>query len=641
VASTLDIVDPQTGTQVLWSFNDQNGTAAWAAEYGGVKTAFGVGGGFALNTPDVETVMFDRSTRDGSLALRKRARVSTSSVRVRLYGASTVDYLIVAAGRLQQLMENGGVMKWTPNNATSARYIDYLPSQAPALLVGADFELNYLTNYLDTPEGVLITFQRQPYLRGGELDSTVNVLENATLLMDTNQDGVPGGWTSAAGTHTIVATDDAYQNSHTAAANLITQNYTTTTNTSYTVSADVRRISGSGAGGIRVSSVGGTGSADSPNVTSAAWTRVSATVTTSGATTAIQVALRQASASGTTVLQFRNVQLEAGSAASAFRVGVFAGSINPLTAGKGRTFPVYVNGTARTPARIQVQPSALSVFKPIHYGTTARGPVPGSGSFSSWLNAAAGGTFQLSTWVVGSDTAAISDTALSGGNGLQTTFAGTAAMALRARFTIADAGILNALRGRSWRVLVRARPTTTGTFQVQFDHKWGSDLGSTSIGSRMAPVSWTWSNNTTVAAEVDLGVVRFPDTPAINAGIGIEAGRVSGTGFINWDFVQFIPADRYSAVSRSVLATSNTDWFETDADAGLVRTVVGGTNSALGVSTTRSVVDVVGPVPIVLEPGLNLLTVIPTVGPSTGSHGVDTITDTFTVRTFYSPRWHM
>lgn len=356
MATTLQIVDTDQ-TTVLFDFNDVTG--ANNANAGSVQTQFGVGGAFALNAPEPEQSIFSPTSSPGGRVVFSRDPLVRSSWRTRIR-ATSYDNLAAGIGELGRLLAQGGILKYVPNGSANTYYIDFEPSPVPVLFSGTELEINQATVLFDTPQGVTISVLRQPYLRGAELDPALNLLTNATLLIDSGGNGTPDGWTHDNGTDSIQATTEAFRNSHTAAADLIHQDYAVGGNGTYTVSGYARRVSGSGTGAIRVASVGGTGSTDSASISSSTFQRFTATVTTTGATTAIRVSLRQGAASGTTVLEFKNVQLEAGSSASTFRCSAQTIANDPTTANGGRYLPVWIDGDAPTPVKFKAQLGASS-----------------------------------------------------------------------------------------------------------------------------------------------------------------------------------------------------------------------------------------------------------------------------------------
>jgi hypothetical protein len=355
VATVLQFVDSTDLTTIRFDLNDSTG----ANNPNGTSTYFGLGGAFALMAPEPEQTIFSPTSSPGGRVVFSRDPLVRSSWRTR-FKNTTYDSLVADIGELAQLLAQGGVLKYQANGSSNVRYIDFEPSPAPVLFNGTEMELFQATALFDTPQGVTLSILRQPYLRGAELDPALNLLTNATLLIDSGGNGTPDGWTHDAGTDSIVAAQEAYQSSHTAAVDLIHQDFSVGANGTYTVSGYARLVSGSGTGAIRVASVGGSGSSDSASITSSTWQRFTATVTTTGATTAIRVSLRQATASGTTVLQFRNVQLQTGSTASTFRCSAQTIANDPTTASGGRLLPIWIDGDALVPVKFKAQLGASS-----------------------------------------------------------------------------------------------------------------------------------------------------------------------------------------------------------------------------------------------------------------------------------------
>jgi hypothetical protein len=471
---------------------------------------------------------------------------------------------------------------------------------------------------------VLLAFERQPWIRGTELDPTLNKLTNSTLLGDSNANGVPDLWTSVAGTSLIITGDECYQNSHTAVSDLITQDFTTGNNT-FTLSGYARRISGAGTGVLRIASVGGSGSDDSDPISSAVWQRFTATVTTTGATTAVKASLRQGVASGTTVLQFRNVQLEAGSVATPYRVGVETLNNDPAAAGLGRVVPVYNPGSMPARPRVLV----LATMEHLQWGVRSRGPAAGNRSLIGYLN---GGKFsQVEGWTLGTDTTATTDanaSPQSGNTHAVTTFA-TSTHILRASTSITGAA-LEGLKGGTWRVMLRAATSViSSTFSLQLKWKWGTESDETTATEESQV---TFAPTTTDYWEATLGTVSFPDVTPDGLELFLFAGRSAGTGSLRSDLVSFVPAESLGQESYGV-SVADTYWTELDGNAESSRVLNAGF-ALTRQSTSLQPITIRGSFPE-LRPGLNMLHIA---GVPDSAYG---ITAAPLVRVYITPRYHL
>jgi hypothetical protein len=288
----------------------------------GATTPFGIqtevaGDGFDEGTVDTGLETFEADL-PGGLRVFDRDGLSLIEWEQEL-AAPTMDVLEQGLNEMIRLLRDPPGPLLLQKVGGTALYADVLGARtlAPALRgqERALFLVNTQLFVLDYP----ITLVRQPGFRTVLLAAAVNQLTNPTLLIDTDLNGTPDGWTAGSGTGSIVAAEDAYQNSHTAAANLLTQTIGGKMGT-HTFSAWARRVSGTGTGRIQLDNGAGGDLQSSADITSAAWQRYTVS-RTNGAPGDMRAILRQQAAGGTTVLQFARAQLEAGAAATPFRVG--------------------------------------------------------------------------------------------------------------------------------------------------------------------------------------------------------------------------------------------------------------------------------------------------------------------------------
>ncbi len=189
MASVLQIVDPSDTSQIWFDLYDEDGSNN--AAYGSVQT-------YLLHDPNWGAARLDaqrfESDADGGQTPFSRYGLVDCSLNVR-FRATSYDNLAAGVNRLSFLLSQGCTLKWVPNGSSVTKYVDIEPSQTPALVDGRELSLYQLTSLFDLPEGVTLSLTRQPFFYQAELDPTVNVLENPTLLVDQDGDGFPDSWT--------------------------------------------------------------------------------------------------------------------------------------------------------------------------------------------------------------------------------------------------------------------------------------------------------------------------------------------------------------------------------------------------------------------------------------------------------------
>jgi hypothetical protein len=390
----LQIVDEDNETDVLWDFNDPTG----AANPNGLKTMFGLDGQFELLAPETELLYFDSETRDGGSMVYRRRKLTPSTCRMRTYGTADLPTKLKAIGRLQELMERGGVLRWQPNAITPARFIDFEPSKAPAVFDGHTLELQRVINALDTTWGMTILFMRQPLLRIASLSPATNPLANPTMLVDRDGSGRPDGYTYDATTNVTGELIDALLEAYTFSLNSTTlrelRNNTEPTaanGQTWTISADVM-TEGSAqiALSIEYLNSGGTMQTESNGTLAAypSWTRISLTFTATNATTArVRGQFRfQNSASGTHEYHVRNLQLEQAAVAGTFVVGEQTISNDPSVVGQGCLVPIYIDGDAPAPAEIEITMGSGAQTNAVRYASRWNTGVVGHRLLADYAN---------------------------------------------------------------------------------------------------------------------------------------------------------------------------------------------------------------------------------------------------------------
>jgi hypothetical protein len=193
--------------------------------------------------------------------------------------------------------------------------------------------------------------------------------------------------------------------------------------------------------------------------------------------------------------------------------------------------------------------------------------------------------------------------------------------------------LLDALRGRAFDIWVRLG-STSSTSKFTVEAKWG--FGPAPYG----PGQQTFDTNVlgTGYHLVRLARMFVPDSGTLaSLKITLSAGRTSGTGSLDWDFVQFVPVGK-SAIVRGELdgPTATTPLGQnrsllTDPELGEVRVL--DANGAVG-----NVGETKGLVPIWLEPGLHVLTFAVRTDDNDGRR--DDIGRDMEVTASYAPRYY-
>ena len=148
----LDVVDPLTGSTVLFSLNDQAG----AVNPNGFKTKLGAVR-FGTNT-QIDTA--ESEGTPGGTVTRYHDAIWTSSAFLH-YEATSPDIAAASLGVLARWLGEGGLMIWQREASSEERYIDFLPSPRFAQLVG-----EHLADLARGPDGITVEFLMQPGVRG-------------------------------------------------------------------------------------------------------------------------------------------------------------------------------------------------------------------------------------------------------------------------------------------------------------------------------------------------------------------------------------------------------------------------------------------------------------------------------------------
>jgi hypothetical protein len=314
-------------TTTAFDFHDPTG----ATTPSGVITEV-EGDGFDEGTVDTGIEMFEADL-PGGVRVFDRDGLSLIGWNEFL-SAPTMAALEVGVNEMLRLLRDPPGPLLLQKDGGTALYADILgaPTLAPMLRgqTRGLFLVNTQKYVIDYP----VELVRQPGFRlqtltAGASGTYLNYLDNPTLLIDADLNGQPDGWTAGSGTHSIVAAQEAYQNSHTAVADLLSQTYASgISGGTYIFSAWVRRLSGSGQAILRVDNGSGAGVVDSSAITSSTWQRYSVQKTLS-ANEPVRVIFRQSFASGTSVFEFSRAQLQLNTPLAPFRANERTVRIDP------------------------------------------------------------------------------------------------------------------------------------------------------------------------------------------------------------------------------------------------------------------------------------------------------------------------
>lgn len=552
----LKIVDSADAT--LFDLNDASG----AANPGRVQTYFGVGGGFALNAPELTAVRFEPPSAPGGFTTSSREGLVASSWRQRMVGPS-LDSLEEGVGSLQNLLRQGGILKWIPEGSSRTRYIDYEPTSAPALYQGAEMELHQLMHLFDTVAGTPIVLWRQPAVRGAELVAATNVINNPLMLLDSDVNGRPDGWTW---TSTTDITAEVISTANEAYGFAIATTGTRTLKSGVVAGVATGDI-WSGQFEVRASdSVTARCAAqitflqaDGTTVTatktagviqlSTGWQRITvSTLAAPALTTKIRLDLVFTNASGTAVTVYvTKAQAEKSSTATLFVATPVNTSQDP-TATAGRGSFIYIHGNAPAPVKIEAKGDTSAKLTDLYIGVRGSGGVRGKNSLAAFGQGAH--YLQLEGGTLSNNTTAVTDASNASGPGnnvAECTHATTPTiMAKRVRVT--STAFLATRRGR-FRVYMRAKAMSPSATVVQL--RWGASVADpppyvlAEVGHDTTDASGTGDY-----VDLLLGTITIPDTvtPISQLTFEIYTRRDAGTGNFRMDFLSLVPADRFSHI---------------------------------------------------------------------------------------------
>lgn len=559
---TLQIVDDVDLATILWDWNDPTGTnnATYASS---VKTMFGLGGSLQLNSPNRQFMRFEPLSADGGVTVHARAGITATSWRQRIYGAASYEAMTQAVGWLSHLLAQGCVIKWQPDGQSTPRYWDVHPSQTPALLSGKEVELLQVISQLDTPAGVDIQIDREPFMRGVVLEPGLNVLTNATLLVDADQAGRPDEWTLSSATSVTEAIDAAEEawsvTTTTGAVRTLTQDTAAASaavNDVWTLSFEVRAVTPTAGQKIRpriewltsapASISFSDGTLTLPTTT---WQRLSVTGTAPATTDRItaHISINNDDASSYSFL-VRNAQLEESASVSPFRVGVETVPVD-ISLARGKALPVYVQGSAPAPVVITAKMNTAATVQKLRVGARSNFRRSGDARLGDYLNytkhlpgEATGGGW---TVALSNDTAAAAEGADAAGSGsnvgeISPDSVSEAAYVEHIRWT--RTARLRSLRGR-WRIYARMRATSSlDTWDVGL--RWAPSTSDPV--SNVNPVLTTPAGSTSYFMG-DLGEIELPDANVVSMGgaaFELWAGSdYAGAGRLLVDYLWMFPLD--------------------------------------------------------------------------------------------------
>lgn len=565
MATTLQIVDPNSLSTVLFDLNDSTG--ANSGLYGSVLT-------YLVSDPDWgvpqqrTSVQPDVATPTARTTFAQTA-LADVTIKVRIKGTS-YDNITKAIGALSQFLSVGCVMKWIPNGSSETRYIDIEPSDPTSLLHGQELAMYEATTLFDTPRGITLKLKRQPFMRGAALTPSTNKLSNATLLRDTNNDGTPDGWTIlSTPTLSVLSSADALHVVAGAASRGLTQDTSGASASSgqtWTMSAEVKVTSGTASIALDWRTSGNANiSTDTSTTTSAVWTRVSVTATAPATTDHIRATIQSSGAAAT--FDVRNVQVEQAASASYFRVTSQTVTVDPAgTSGFVNILPIYNPGSAPAPAVIKVSfPDASNNTAAVQLALRSSESIPGRFSLADWMNnthyAQAEATGNNWTVTLGTDTSATAGTNASGaGSNVARVTHATAITTMTKRITWSRTANLDSLRG-DLDVWARIKGAAARKYRVQLRWAFGSV-------SPLPNMTDEYVHDLTDASAFDwvmvkLGRISVPieTDVAVLATFKAElwtAQKAGAASNLDVDYIRFVPTE--SSITTTPEANSTT-WF--------------------------------------------------------------------------------
>lgn len=583
-----------------------------------------------LGAPATEFTRYEYGSRDGGTTTRRRAGLTPFSLPIRIVHTA-YDNKTLAVNRLAELLAAGCIMRWIPDTSANTRYIVVEPSSTPVLLDGREFALQEATAQFASIEGITLNLFRQPFLYGAELDPTLNKLTNATLLIDTDQNGRPEGWTWSSATNItneqiiFNGKDSCFRfNIATGSQRKLLQtpaNGTVAAGEVWTFSGYVRVPAVLGGPKCQAiiewhdsgAAITGTSTGTLTALTTE-WARLTVSGTAPASTVTAEVGLRMDNDDATAVdVEYRCEQFEKSASASVFRVGVETANTDPAVS-PGRRSVLWIEGDTRAPVRCYWQGSSTSVViagiapasKNLNYGyKQAEAMTQGTNTATATIGATASGT---------------------GADASETTFGSLNTLApTRLTWTL-SANELAGVVGQTVLVWFRVRQNNGQAMSLQVSYDYG--IGIPGAWGTLPAVTFV-PTQTAIYHDVLLGRLTVPDDAA-GLRLYFYCRNDAGTGIFNWDVCMLTPLTSILAATP----TRDTGWTLLETDPEIPR--VGGVDSnhllgSLGISS--------GPVPFIAEPGPNTVYATEATADSAGLYP----SNTFVTRTrqfHYAPRYY-
>ena len=571
---TLQLVDPSDDTTVLFDFHDPTG----ANNANGVRTNAALGGGaLELQPADLETVDFRPTSMDGQRVVQARARTGNVGWSQRMRAAS-YDDLANAAGQLGMWLRAGGkALKWQPDGASDPRWLDLLPTSAPALFYGRAQDVGQAVGRFDTANGVPLRIPFSGFFRGALLNSETNILHNASLwrtsLVFANR---PRYWawdsTTGLSDESLAPLLEAYQFVMTGST---ARNFEQTTDTGSVSEDDVLSLSfyarcAQGfsarlqlAGRFLDSSGTPLAAEEAGTLTAVAvadgWVRFELTMTAAPASTSkVKFTIRvQDSDSNPNTIQLKMAQCEKNAAPTKFVVGPEDMTNSPRALGPAPVVPIYVHGDAWAPVALTLRSfDSDAQVQEFLIGRRSDGTEVDVKRVVGYLNQ--GAAAMLSSSSLYNYTSSQTDADAANGNVAEVDYGSDPEPTVMQRRTRVGFYIdPDAMRG-SWDVWLRCRATDTAKHEVQL--RWAASFAgpvpnsnlSATLDARLAedfPFVWVY-----------LGTMAVPyDYPSLQ-GVALECwSRLVPDddfedGNLRLDFLSFVPIDDPEPSLTRVLA---------------------------------------------------------------------------------------
>src|ERR1043166_579486 len=134
----------------------------------------------------------------GAVQSSRRHEVATMAFKLRAVHTS-YDNLVTLARTLLTALDAGGTIVYQPASSAAPVYIDFYSSPMHHLFRGQQLAMFQIIAGLQDPDGLPLEVWRFPYSRSSVMAAATNILANATLLIETDNDGNPDGWTGGGG----------------------------------------------------------------------------------------------------------------------------------------------------------------------------------------------------------------------------------------------------------------------------------------------------------------------------------------------------------------------------------------------------------------------------------------------------------